>query len=341
MAFNAQQNKQRLLEYLKEQGIEYDMHEHPVVLTVDEAAQHMGHVEGGHTKNLFLKDKKNRLMLICALTSTKVDLKSMAQRLGVGKGSLRMAPEENLAAVLQVPTGCVTPLAVFNPSARNVGLILDHKLKSHARVFCHPLSNDATIGVTPAGLEAFLTSFGREAAFVDLEAEVTVGKDQPPDLAKFLPAEAGAVSTQSAAPAAPREGLPPGTSEAPAPPTPSTSSSASQKKTSSAATATATKGKSKDAKGAAAPAAPRGPALDDVGVCTASILELALGALRAELEKEGSAEKRDAAVADDGTALTSLRQKLEPELQHLLVMYKNAAYTNGFTSGLGARQHAG
>ncbi|KAG5050512.1 hypothetical protein JHK85_011615 [Glycine max] len=42
-----------------------------------------------------------------------------AQRLGLGKGGLRMAPEEALGEVLQVPLGCVTPFALVNESARN------------------------------------------------------------------------------------------------------------------------------------------------------------------------------------------------------------------------------
>ena len=37
---------------------------------------------GGHTKNLFLKDKKGRLFLVVALSRARIDLKSLHQIFG-------------------------------------------------------------------------------------------------------------------------------------------------------------------------------------------------------------------------------------------------------------------
>nr|CAD1823735.1 unnamed protein product [Ananas comosus var. bracteatus] len=54
---------------------------------------------GALSKNLLLKDKKNRFYIVSALAGTK-------------------APEEALQEVLQVPLGCVSPFAVINESAR-------------------------------------------------------------------------------------------------------------------------------------------------------------------------------------------------------------------------------
>jgi hypothetical protein len=42
-------------------------------------AKHVGHLDGGHCKNLLLKDKKNRLIVISALTTTKIDMKGIVE----------------------------------------------------------------------------------------------------------------------------------------------------------------------------------------------------------------------------------------------------------------------
>lgn len=57
---------------------------------------------------------------------------------------------------LQVPLGSVTPLAIAQPTAAGVALLLDAKLRDQPRIFVHPLDNTATTVLSPAGLEAFI-----------------------------------------------------------------------------------------------------------------------------------------------------------------------------------------
>ncbi|XP_031283538.1 prolyl-tRNA synthetase associated domain-containing protein 1 isoform X2 [Pistacia vera] len=180
-------SKEQLLARLQDLKIEFSKHEHPVVMTVEAQAKYVGSMGGGLSKNLFLKDKKHRYYIVCALADTKVDMKVLSQRLGLGKGGLRMAPEEALPEILQVPLGSVTPFALVNESARDVGLLLDKGFKTQERCFFHPLSNDMSISLNANDLDKFLKSIGRDPAYVDLEANPTVGKDQPPDLAAFVP----------------------------------------------------------------------------------------------------------------------------------------------------------
>ncbi|KAL3845544.1 hypothetical protein ACJIZ3_002947 [Penstemon smallii] len=182
--------KEQLLTRLQELQINFAQYEHPVVLTVEAQAKYVGHLKGALSKNLFLKDKKQRYYIVSALAETKVDLKVLSQRLGLGKGGLRMAPEEALAEILQVPLGCVTPFAVVNESASHVSLMLDQGFKSKDSCFFHPLSNDMTVAINARDLDKFLNSIGKTPAYVDLEANPTVGKDQPPDLASLVPSDA-------------------------------------------------------------------------------------------------------------------------------------------------------
>ncbi|XP_076883380.1 uncharacterized protein LOC143532133 isoform X2 [Bidens hawaiensis] len=186
-------SKAQLLERLQAQQIQFSQYDHPVVMTVEEQAKHVGHIKAGLSKNLFLKDKKHRLYIVSALADTKVDLKVLSQRLGLGKGGLRMAPEEAVTEILEVPLGSVTPFALVNESARNVSLLLDQGFKTHECCFFHPLSNDTTISLNIQDLYTFVKSLGRIVAYVDLEANPTVGKDQPPDLANLVPSDISSV----------------------------------------------------------------------------------------------------------------------------------------------------
>ncbi|CAN6583887.1 unnamed protein product [Malus baccata var. baccata] len=108
--------------------------------------------------------------------------------LGLGRGGLRMAPEEALGEILQVPLGCVMPFSLVNESGRHVSLLLDHKFKSQEWCFFHPLSNDMSISLSTHDLDKFLKSIERDLIFICLmQANPSVGKDQPPDLACFVP----------------------------------------------------------------------------------------------------------------------------------------------------------
>ena len=63
-------------------GIAHVTHRHAPVFTVAESAEIKANLPGGHSKNLFLKDKKGRLYLLCALGDAKVDLNAVAKLIG-------------------------------------------------------------------------------------------------------------------------------------------------------------------------------------------------------------------------------------------------------------------
>ncbi|CAL9099660.1 unnamed protein product [Musa acuminata var. zebrina] len=179
--------KDQLLARLKELQIDFVCYDHPAVLTVEAQAKYVGHLGGALSKNLLLKDKKHRYYVVSALANTNIDLKVLSQRLGLGKGGLRMAAEEALQEILQVPLGCVTPLALINDSARDVSLLLDQGFKSQQSCYFHPLTNEVTLSISASSLDKFLISIGRQPSYVDLEANPAVGKDNPPDLASLAP----------------------------------------------------------------------------------------------------------------------------------------------------------
>ncbi|XP_014498718.1 prolyl-tRNA synthetase associated domain-containing protein 1 [Vigna radiata var. radiata] len=311
-------SKENLLARLKELQIPFSQYEHPVVLTVDAQAQYVGHLGGGLSKNLFLKDKKRRLYVVSALAATKVDLKVLSQRLGLGKGGLRMAPEEALGEVLQVPLGCVTPFALVNESARDVSLLLDQGFKTQEHCFFHPLSNDMSISIKACDLDKFLKSIGRNPSYVDLEANPPVGKDQPPDLAALVPSGSVVLPDQ---PQKQSSQIPKDANHVSV----GNGTSAVSAKVVKSSDGKSTKGpqtlvKNVNSSGYVA----------DVGQFVEEILQKTSQLLLSEVKEENiklHGEQLGTVVSD------KLQKNLSSEFKNLAMIFKNTAYTEGFHAG--------
>ena len=71
-----------LLDYLASLSIDAATVEHPPLHTVEDSRALRGDIPGGHTKNLFVKDKKDRLFLLVLGEETAVDLKRVHEKIG-------------------------------------------------------------------------------------------------------------------------------------------------------------------------------------------------------------------------------------------------------------------
>jgi Ala-tRNA(Pro) deacylase len=155
-----------LFERLAALGVETETARHPPVFTVEEAKAHRGALPGIHTKNLFLKDKKGRLWLVVTVEDRAVDLKTLRGR--IGAAPLSFARPEVLQEALGVQPGVVTPFAVINDPKARVQVVLDAEMMDGKRLNFHPLSNDATTGITPMGLLTFLKACGHDPMITPL-----------------------------------------------------------------------------------------------------------------------------------------------------------------------------
>jgi Ala-tRNA(Pro) deacylase len=150
--------RQELFATLAELGIETRTVDHEAVFTVAESSRLERELPGGHTKNLFLKDKKDRLFLVVALGSAHIDLKMLHKTLASDR--LSFGRPELLLEVLGVPAGSVTPFALINDKARRVTVILDADMMHHERLNYHPLENTATTSIARDDLLRFIRSCG-------------------------------------------------------------------------------------------------------------------------------------------------------------------------------------
>jgi Ala-tRNA(Pro) deacylase len=155
-----------LYERLRRLGIAWKTYEHAPVFTVEEAAGLYDGQPGCHTKNLFLKDKKDGLWLVTLRDHLRTDLNGLSKVLGSPRFSF--GPAELLIATLGIEPGSVTPFAVMNDVAGKVTLVLDRAMLVEEPLNFHPLRNDRTTAVTAADLLAFARDTGHEPTIVDI-----------------------------------------------------------------------------------------------------------------------------------------------------------------------------
>jgi Ala-tRNA(Pro) deacylase len=157
-----------LLAFLHAHGVDQRTTAHEAVFRVGEGEAIKAVLPGGHSKNLFLKDAKGQLWLICALDRTRIDLKRLPA--AIGSARLSFGSPERLYAALGVRPGSVSLFALINDEARAVRLVLDKALLETGPVNFHPLENTATTAISVKGLFAFLKALDIEPMIVDFAA---------------------------------------------------------------------------------------------------------------------------------------------------------------------------
>jgi Ala-tRNA(Pro) deacylase len=116
----------------------------------------------GHTKNLFLRDKKGALYLVVAPEDAAIELKSLHRVVGAS-GRFSFGSAELLRETLGVEPGSVTPFAAINDQAGRVMVVLDAAMMTHDVLNFHPLVNTGTTTISREGLLKFLEATGHRA----------------------------------------------------------------------------------------------------------------------------------------------------------------------------------
>jgi Ala-tRNA(Pro) deacylase len=136
-------------------GIEHSTVKHPPLFTVEQSRQLRGQIPGGHTKNLFLRDKKGALFLVVALENAVIDLKGLHRFLGAS-GRFSFGSADLLREVWGVAPGSVTPFGAINDVAHRVTVVLDAPMMEQALLNYHPLVNTMTTAIGRDDLVRFL-----------------------------------------------------------------------------------------------------------------------------------------------------------------------------------------
>jgi len=157
-----------LFDLLNKLNIAHTNHEHEAIFTVEAGAHIKASLPGGHTKNLFLKDKSGALFLVCALGDTKIAINQLHKVLGCKR--LSFGKPDLMLEVLGVVPGSVTFFAIMNDTEGRVQLVLDKALLDFDIVNFHPLENTATTAFASQDLDVFARATNHDPIILDFAA---------------------------------------------------------------------------------------------------------------------------------------------------------------------------
>jgi len=160
---------------LNELGIEHHSVSHRPLRTVEDSKSVRDGVPGGYSKNLFLRNKKGRMILVTLHEDRVVNLKALGELLEMGKPSF--ASPQRLMKFLGVIPGAVTPLAVINDTGRQVTAILDRQLLDLHPLHFHPCDNSMTTTLGASDLLQYMRSCHADPMIVDFDRPELIARN--------------------------------------------------------------------------------------------------------------------------------------------------------------------
>lgn len=157
----AEERRRKVLEKLKEWNIEYIMHEHPPLPTIEEAMKYWKDFDSTHCKNLFFRNHKgNRHYLVILECHKQMDIHGLEHQLHQGK--LSFASEQRMEKYLGTAPGSVSLFGLINDPDHQVKLYLDKDLQQAERVTFHPNDNTASLEISRNDMYRFIQLWGGE-----------------------------------------------------------------------------------------------------------------------------------------------------------------------------------
>lgn len=158
-----------LFRFLEELGIETTTVTHPPLYTVEQSQALRGQISGAHTKNLFLRDRKDAHFLVTVEERAEIDLKRIHTLIGAS-GRVSFGKPEMLMEYLGVVPGAVTAFGLLNDRQGKVRFVLDAALAEADTVNAHPLTNEATTSIASADLLRFVKATGHETLILNISS---------------------------------------------------------------------------------------------------------------------------------------------------------------------------
>ena len=160
--------KTDLVELLSVKNKDFQIQDHDPLFTVEDSENLRGEITGAHTKNLFLKNKKNNFFLFSCDENAKVDLKQFSK--SIDAKNLSFANAEYLEKFLGIKPGSVSPFALLNDKNNVVKFYLDEKLFNSEIINFHPLINTTTISIKTSEFINFLLENNKKIHIFSLDS---------------------------------------------------------------------------------------------------------------------------------------------------------------------------
>jgi len=151
--------------YLKNLNIEFKVHTHKAVFTGPEAAIHCNHINGLHSKNLFLKNKnKKKFYLVIIPAKDNLDLTKLNSILN---DKLGLASADRLKNILNLSPGSVSPFGLINDKDKKTILLIHKDVWISEVVTFHPNINTETLELTQDAFRKYIASLDIEYKIID------------------------------------------------------------------------------------------------------------------------------------------------------------------------------
>ena len=159
-----------IYEFLDNDNIEYQRHDHPPVFTVEDVHRLTPDLPGAKTKNLFLRDKKgSRHFLVVVPADKRINLKEIPKVLESSK--ISFGSPDRLMEYLGITPGSVSLFAIVNDQKTRVEVIIDESLWASEAFQFHPLVNTSTLVISRDSVKRFLDATGHEVKILDIPAQ--------------------------------------------------------------------------------------------------------------------------------------------------------------------------
>lgn len=132
---------EKVITMLEQSGAAFQLHEHPVVTTIDVAKQKVPHLTHNLLKTVVFKIKGADWILAAVQSYDRIHYKKLADAVGVKRTQLRSIAPEQVESDLGFEIGGVGPFAV----REDIQVVFDASLKDLGPIFCGSGKNTRTI----------------------------------------------------------------------------------------------------------------------------------------------------------------------------------------------------
>ena len=155
-----------LMARLDGMGISYTLYHHAPIFTSAEGQMLKDQIPGMHIKNLFLRDKKERMSLVVIPYDLGLDMKLLAPAIGLDR--ISFGSPDRLWQYLGVRPGSVCPFAAVNDTENQVEVVIHKAAAESPLISVHPLLNSMSLAISGPDVVRFLEATGHTPRILDL-----------------------------------------------------------------------------------------------------------------------------------------------------------------------------
>lgn len=158
---------EKVKDKLEELNIDFEIVEHPPVLTTEEADSYIEGIDGVRTKSLFLTNKKKTVYYLLIMDGQKrLDMNKFGNI--TGTNHIKFCSTNGLMDKIGLFPGAVSIFGLLNNVEKDVQVYFDKEILLEDRMSFHPNDNTKTIFISTHDMLKFIESIGFKYEAIEL-----------------------------------------------------------------------------------------------------------------------------------------------------------------------------